>query len=135
MTLKGDISLNCLVCSINQLAYTKQRIKLLLVWSEAIESKPVKLQPSCTVILPPRVSVLWITLSPPQGVHQLTYLEEYLNYSYFHFNMSQMLQYLLDTVKIIKNLGAPWLSYITPKREMHNDIFKPILSILFQKNS
>ena len=43
MTLKGDISLNCLVCSINQLAYTKQRIKLLLVWSEAIESKPVKL--------------------------------------------------------------------------------------------
>ena len=49
-----------LVSSLSRLDLTKKEKMLLLVFSEANESKLVRLETSCTVILPPTVSVLWV---------------------------------------------------------------------------
>ena len=46
-----------LVSSLTRLDLTKIEKTRLLVWGEAVESKLVKLETSCTVILPPTVSV------------------------------------------------------------------------------
>ena len=46
-----------LVSSLARLDLTKIEKTRLLVWGEAVESKLVKLETSCTVILPPTVSV------------------------------------------------------------------------------
>ena len=56
-----------LVSSLSRLDLTKKEKMLLLVFSEANESKLVRLETSCTVILPPTVSVLCLyhSVIPP----------------------------------------------------------------------
>ena len=62
LTVGGSITV-CLVSSLTRLDLTKYENMLLFVYSEAVESNLVKLETSCTVILPPTVSVVYFMMS------------------------------------------------------------------------
>ena len=61
-TVGGRITV-WLVSSSTELGVTKQENKLLFACTKTTESKPVKLDTSRTVILPPTASVLWSNLN------------------------------------------------------------------------